>query len=175
MVQSRARIVKCLQLWGCSGVRDGAQGWNADQFGQALVLLLVRPFGVWNVVGVGGLVVGTLLGPEGVGRLCWFLGSPGSWGSGCLLCGRPACRRTARMCSGAGGGGWWVIFRTLRTAQWTRASCKYCSGYPRWSAYIAHRTWLSAGVRGCCGGRAWVLCVVKLLRAHGGCLGTRSR
>lgn len=98
--------MKCLQLWGCSGVRDGAQGWNADQFGQALVLLLVRPFGVWNVVGVGDLVVGTLLGPEGVGRLCWFLGSPGSWGVGllalweaCLSSYRPGCR----------GWRWWMV------------------------------------------------------------------
>ena len=41
--------------------------------------LLFGVVGVWIVVGVGGLVVGTLLGPEGVGRLCWFLGSPGSW------------------------------------------------------------------------------------------------
>ena len=36
-----------------------------------LVSLLVRPFGVWNVGGVGGLVVGTLLGPERADHHPW--------------------------------------------------------------------------------------------------------
>ncbi len=79
-------------------------------------------------------------------------------------------------CPGAGGVGWWVIFRTLRTAQWTRASCNHLF----WISALIHvhrssSSWVRPG-GGCgCGGWAWVLCVVKLLRAHGGCLGTRSR
>ena len=66
--------MKVHQLWWVSGVRGGARGWNADQFGQALAsaastaLLLFGVWGVWKAVGVGGLVVGTLLGPEGTGR-----------------------------------------------------------------------------------------------------------
>ena len=90
-----------------------------------LVSLLVRPVvpafawgWVWNVVVGGWSVVGTLLGPEGTGRLPgggWVVRSwEAIWSSY-----RPGC-------PGAGGGWRVVIFRTLRTAQWTRASCKYC-------------------------------------------------
>ena len=52
-------------MWG------GARGWNADQFGRQLLLLLVRRSfgGVWIGVVVGGWFVGTLLGPERAGSL----------------------------------------------------------------------------------------------------------
>jgi len=83
-----------------------------------LVSLLVRlrvsfgMCGVWNVVVQGWLVVGTLLGPEGTGD-CFFSG-------GLHVC------RTARLTLwgvvGAGGGCCGATLRTLRTAQWTRAS-----------------------------------------------------
>src|SRR5688500_11643502 len=50
-----------------AGVRDGAHGWNADQFGRQLRLPPVRRHlgGAWNGVGAGNRFVGTLLGPEG--------------------------------------------------------------------------------------------------------------
>ena len=67
---------------GVQCVGDGAQGWNADQFGQVVHLLLVRLVDplpalhgvtgvgrVWNACGWVDRVVGTLLGPEGTGRL----------------------------------------------------------------------------------------------------------
>ena len=74
LVQSRARTVKVHQLWWVSGVRDGARGWNADQFGRVFVSAAstARSSGwVGNVVGMGVLVVGTLLGPEGAGMVGW--------------------------------------------------------------------------------------------------------
>ena len=59
LVQSRARTVKLAQSRVGSGVRDGAQGWNADQFGQvsvsaastALVSFGVLVCGTWWVWG----------------------------------------------------------------------------------------------------------------------------
>ena len=74
------------------------------------------------------MVVGTLLGPEGAGLVVIVVvvivvvvvGVVCSWES-CLLVVPPGCVLRA----GAGGVRWWVIFRTLRTAQWTRASSKF--------------------------------------------------
>lgn len=47
---------------GCAGCLGGARGWNADQFGRQLVLLLVRHlfvfFGTGRGVGNGVVVVG---------------------------------------------------------------------------------------------------------------------
>ena len=75
---------------GCLG---GARGWNADQFGRRFVPApsTAAPRGVvWKRVGVGWVVVGTLLGPEGAGDRCLvgaglFLvpltSSAGGWGS----------------------------------------------------------------------------------------------
>jgi hypothetical protein len=70
-----------LRLGAPAGVGGGARGWNADQFGQVVHLLLVRLGDllpaldgvtgvgrVWNAGGWVDLVVGTLLGPEGTGR-----------------------------------------------------------------------------------------------------------
>ena len=81
VVQSRAPTEMLVQLWMGAGVGDGAQGWNADQFGSDVHRLLVRPVDpspalhgvtgvgrVWNACGWGYRVVGTLLGPEGTGR-----------------------------------------------------------------------------------------------------------
>src|SRR3954447_21684743 len=73
--------------------------------------------GVWNGVVDGGLVVGTLLGPEGTG--------PGVCPGGRCFCSGPPCfsyRRVPRGVRGFGGGVWGVSGWTLRTAQWTRAS-----------------------------------------------------
>jgi hypothetical protein len=87
--------------------------------------------------------LGTLLGPEGSGFGLAF----SDWafplvGEACS-CG-PTPGRTARFPpsggGGAGAGVGSITARSLRTAQWTRASL-----------------------------------FVKLVRAHGGCLGTRSR
>ena len=106
LVQSRARTVKPAQSWVGSGVRDGARGWNADQFGWVLVLLLVRPasFGGWvgNVVGSGCSVVGTLLGPEGAGMVGWSSDRLVVAG---LLLGRLLVRHTACTLCGVW---WWV-------------------------------------------------------------------
>ena len=108
-------------------------------------------------LGVGGL--GTLLGPEGTGagpgvglRIC-------PWVCLLLLVDRPG-RHTAWFSPRSGVGVWvWGSARCLRTAQWTRASLTgdrmACPFY-----------WGVGGV---------VISVVKFLRAHGGCLGTRSR
>jgi hypothetical protein len=76
-------------------------------------VLWMRWWGTWWVVDG---VVGTLLGPEGAGDcfFCWEIVLV-SYRPGGLVEG-PA---------GAGGVGWAVIFRTLRTAQWTRASSKF--------------------------------------------------
>ncbi len=59
---------------------------------------------------------------------------------------------------------------SLRTAQWTRASLILCSTALPLSSF--GRWWWArdARVRVLVG-----LCVAKMLRAHGGCLGTRSR
>src|SRR3712207_3619282 len=94
----------------------------------------------------------------------------GAVGVGCCLGWRSFWCRTARV-SGAGGVGWAVILRTLRTAQWTRASSNIFlpSMYLDIRAGPRRRPPLS-GV-----GVWWMgvgVCVVKLLRAHGGCLGT---
>src|SRR4051812_12406465 len=67
-----------------AGVRGGARGWNADQFGRVDVLAgqygpwiprFVAWGRVWNAGGSWMRVVGTLLGPEGTGR-------PGRCGGG---------------------------------------------------------------------------------------------
>src|SRR3954464_11309839 len=110
-------MVTAARFRGAAGVRDGARGWNADQFGRHRLPLLVRPFGAGNAVAVEDRSVGTLLGPEGAGPP----GKPG----GCFLCrGRPVPRTAAapRGGCGSGGGVRAVTGRTLRTAQWTRAS-----------------------------------------------------
>ena len=71
-VQSRAQDMMVCHFWWAARFWGGARGWNADQFGRQLRLLLVRPWvssEVWGVErgGCGGLVVGTLLGPERAG------------------------------------------------------------------------------------------------------------
>ena len=114
-----------------------------------------------------GLVVGTLLGPEGTGD--------------CFSSGGASCSSYRPVLLGSGGGGCGVTVRTLRTAQWTRASSKiFLLGMyldiradPRRAGSGRSSVWGVAGAGGW-----WVgvgVCVVKLLRAHGGCLGTRSR
>ena len=122
----------------------GAQGWNIDQLagltGRPLVQLL-RQHGTRSGSETVGL--GTLLGPEGTGgsplRTSDSRSRPSRWdlrvhGTAPFVERlAPAGTRRARV---------WNPARTLRTAQWTRAS-KYF--------------------------------VAKLIRAHGGCLGTRSR
>ena len=107
-----------------------------------MCLVLVQLF--FGRVGTDGWVwsaLGTLLGPEGSGfglslqRLGLPFGGPAR--------AEPTSGRTARPRVGGGGAGAGVgsiTARSLRTAQWTRASL-----------------------------------FVKLVRAHGGCLGTRSR
>jgi hypothetical protein len=70
VVQSRAHtMIWCPSAGAGRSVWGGARGWNADQFGRQLLLLLVRRHlgGAGNgVVGVGRFV-GTLLGPERAG------------------------------------------------------------------------------------------------------------
>jgi hypothetical protein len=128
--------------------------------------------------GVGELVVGTLLGPEGTGRLCCFGGEGRVGNSGGLHA-----RRTARD-PGSGGGGCGATSRTLRTAQWTRASSKILlvgmyldiRADPRTDEGLVVVSFGGWWLGSCC--VWWVgvgVCVAKLLRAHGGCLGTRSR
>ena len=83
---------------GVAGVWGGARGWNADQFGRQLLLLLVRPAFAWvgNVVVIGWLVVGALLGPERAGI-------PVSSGLVVVLCqGRSASHTASRS-----GWAWW--------------------------------------------------------------------
>ena len=56
VVQSRAQDVTVIQFRMAASFWGGARGWNADQFGRQLLLLLVRRHfgGVWNgVSGVG--------------------------------------------------------------------------------------------------------------------------
>src|SRR5919112_2929894 len=56
------------RLWGAAGVRGGARGWNADQFGRQSRCRSQYggPFGGrGDRGGARGSVVGTLLGPEG--------------------------------------------------------------------------------------------------------------
>ena len=89
--------------------------------------------GVWIGVGSGVVVVGALLGAEGTGRPLGARGClPGvRGGGGCLwLRGRSGVVppvslhvRVVHVCGvGLGGAGGVVAGRTLRTAQWTRAS-----------------------------------------------------
>jgi hypothetical protein len=92
-------------------------------------------------------VLGTLLGPEGSGfglvlRRLRSLSPVRWWGPGRADRLWVVPLASTSSWGGAGAGGRWesVAARTLRTAQWTRASL-----------------------------------FVKLVRAHGGCLGTRSR
>jgi hypothetical protein len=73
VVQSHARTVMSALSGVGAGVRGGAHGWNADQFGRRLCLV---PSTSSVSCGCGGrergrvqvVVVGTLLGPEGTGR-----------------------------------------------------------------------------------------------------------
>ena len=88
---------------------------SAGAWSSLLVRLVFGRAG--NVVEIGWLVVGTLLGPEGVD----LSGEPG----GCFLVqGCPVSRTAVPPVGvrGSGGGVWVVSGRTLRTAQWTRAS-----------------------------------------------------
>ena len=81
---------------------------------------LVRPLGAWNACGDADRFVGTLLGPE---RADPAGGFPWSWTL--LLCqGLPVSHTAVLPVGGDGSGGvvGWVSGRTLRTAQWTRAS-----------------------------------------------------
>jgi hypothetical protein len=105
----------------------GAQGWNIDQLagltGRPLVQLL-RQHGTRSGSETVGL--GTLLGPEGTGEHCLTFGLPTRrpcsrertaprGGVGHILVERPA-DQPARDEPGS------TPARTLRTAQWTRAS-----------------------------------------------------
>ena len=124
-------------LGGCAGCLDGARGWNADQFGRRHGRPPVQLFPSrrgWQGTGPGHclVVVGTLLGPEGtdlppVGECLWVLPG-GGWG---FLRARAFLHlvpldlyRQLRLSVGRGLAGWvWgVVGRSLRTAQWTRAS-----------------------------------------------------
>lgn len=120
-------------------VGDGARGWNIDcgRLFELVAPSTPQPFGVrvgTVAAGVGGRL-GTLLGPEGTaGRL--FV--QGRYGSGSALASVGRVRGTAgwyrsveplrrSTLQGVGGGGrrWGEgvsTGRSLRTAQWTRAS-----------------------------------------------------
>ena len=104
VVQSRAPTEMLVQLWMGAGVGDGAQGWNADQFGSDVRLLLVRLVDllpalrgvtgvgrVWSACGWGYRVVGTLLGPEGTDRHSPVAVQAAVWGCWVFLLGSPAC------------------------------------------------------------------------------------
>ena len=72
VVQSRARTVMVASSGVAAGVRGGAQGWNADQFGRPFWSSLVRPVslrgrGCGTPMSGMDRFVGTLLGPEGAG------------------------------------------------------------------------------------------------------------
>jgi len=102
-------------VWG------GARGWNADQFGRLLLLPLVRPLfgGVGNAGGGGGLVRRHAVGSWGSGLFARVL--PG-WVrrtlQGLLYLVPPCPLEGVWVWRGRVG----VSGRTLRTAQWTRAS-----------------------------------------------------
>ncbi len=69
MVQSRAHTVigaRCAGAGGACGVV--LEGGTLTSSAGPWWPLLVPPWWVGNVVGVGGVVVGALLGPEGTGR-----------------------------------------------------------------------------------------------------------
>src|SRR3954454_3447148 len=141
--------------WSSSRL-DGARGWNADQFGRCLIgVPLVLPvFGpVWNVAVVGGWS----------SARCWVLRErdpqpvavAGAFSQRRAIPGfRPP---DVSGHGGAGGGGGWLLVENC-----TVDASIFSDPLP-------------FGCRvGFC--RVFDFCVlVKLLRAHGGCLGIRSR
>src|SRR3954452_11108715 len=89
------------------GRLDGARGWNADQFGRCPVTapLVLHPVGAWNAGSVPGLVVGTLLGPEGAGPVARGTGVRGLSRGRAVPCSTsPAVGRV-----GWGRLGWWLF------------------------------------------------------------------
>jgi hypothetical protein len=161
-------------------------GWNADQFGRLCSAAASTARGCgWGTRWGVRPVVGTLLGPEGAGSCAGVDGNVCRPVGGVTSCrGRPGPRTTVVVGVTVGGGRRWrvggacpgVAGWSLRTAQWTRASSFDCVGAPRRilkPVPPAHgfraRVVDGGGCGVCCG------CVAKLLRAHGGCLGTRSR
>src|SRR3954453_3862787 len=99
-------MIWCPSTGAWRSVWGGARGWNADQFGRQLLLLLVRRHfgGAWNGVSGVGWFVGTLLGPERAGNRFFSAG--------------PVCSsyRGALVGVAVGGVGWPVSGCTLRTA-----------------------------------------------------------
>jgi len=78
--------------------------------------LLVQPACGWERGWWRSEAVGTLLGPEGADPAPVGAGEAISWGTS-----RPSHRRSNAGLVAAWG---WSTLRTLRTAQWTRASCR---------------------------------------------------
>src|SRR3954471_6390514 len=169
VVQSRAHTVIGAHLRVPAGVWGGARGWNADQFGRLFWLPLVRPAQAGGERGWSGVsaVVGTLLGPEGADP-------PGEPGGELLLrfgADLLSYRRCPRGGGWAGGGVGSGTGRTLRTAQWTRASSDSVAGV----CVGPHRSFPSGG--GCavflCGqvvkGTRWMPGHQEPMKDVGGC------
>ncbi len=154
---------------GCAGGGVGPEavpgsGWSARSGGLP-VSGVVLEGGTLTRFGRSsrGLVVGALLGPEGTGRSRWgwvvVLGGAG-WVSY-----RPGC------VPGGWRGRWAGVWLLVENCT-VDASIFYCSVSSLSSRGWFVGQWTVAGsFRGAGGGFR----VVKLLRAHGGCLGTRSR
>jgi hypothetical protein len=157
-------------------------GWNADQFGRRCAAgsqygPLLSGGGCGPEPGEAG-GVGTLLGPEGADPV-----RAGARGGGrCLVSGLSGSSyhssAAVRVCA---GGGWGLAGAGPEGGRLVVENCTVdasifdCVGAPRRTVAGATRARVRARVAGgggcgvCCG------CVAKLLRAHGGCLGTRSR
>ncbi len=106
------------------------------------------------------MVVGALLGPEGTGR-------PRGWGVGRGLGQGLPYLVPSGVCRGWRGVsvGVWLLVENCTVDASILVPALLCGvGSCR---YVAAHRFLPGVVRG--------FCVVKLLRAHGGCLGTRSR
>ena len=149
--------------WGASPV-PGIGSWTSPSFvggggcgsggvGKRVGLLEKmwkhRHRGVGHAARVVVSRVGTLLGPEGT-TVPRVAGSGRRGGGGGVSSGRSVARR-ARWVRAGGGSVW-----SLRIAQWTRASFVSVGDFAFFLVMLA-------GV------------LVKLSRAHGGCLGIRSR
>ena len=121
----------------------------------------------WNAAGAGCWVVfGTLLGPEatgpGLSRVCLFLVSWPRRSHGLFFFGRAVC----------GVCGLGLLFENYIVD----ASILYKKQFPRYmnlDLLFCLSGW-SSGFRGSLE-NLFLIFVVKFLRAHGGCLGIRSR